>query len=157
MGGDSIGKIERYDDYIHFEGQPELVKGGFAGFNARIESKLTGSKGTLQSRLFNHFRTSGLWPNTKQCLANTDRVFKVGVARDHELPFNDGVWFYNLPLEKEYKSFEVNFDEFYFAWHGKPQDDVPPPYGSILRKIRININDNNPEPFEADINIIQGI
>ena len=95
-------------------------------------------------------RVSGRTPNT-------DRVFKVGVARDHELPFNDGVWFYNLPLENEYKSFEVNFDEFYFAWHGKPQDDVPPPYGSILRKIRININDNNPEPFEADINIIQGI
>ena len=45
MGGDSIGKIERYDDYIHFEGQLELEKGGFAGFNARIESKLTGSRG----------------------------------------------------------------------------------------------------------------
>ena len=51
----------------------------------------------------------------------------------------------------------MKFDDFYFSYHGRPNEDVPPPVGSTLRKVRINISDNKPEPFEVDVNIIQGV
>merc|ERR1712170_177100 len=133
MGGGSLGAIEQIDEYIHFTGELDLIDGGFAGL---VDSKLTGYEG---------LRVSGRTPNT-------DRTFKVGVSRD-----NDGTWYHPLALENEFKSFEVKFDDFYFSYHGRPNDSIPPPLGSQIRKVRINIADKKPGPFEADINIIQGV
>ena len=42
MGGSSTGKMQRFPDHIHFTGQLDLVDGGFAGFRANIDTKLTG-------------------------------------------------------------------------------------------------------------------
>ena len=70
---------------------------------------------------------------------------------------NDGTWYHPLALENEFKSFEVKFEDFYFSYHGRPNDSIPPPLGSQIRKVRINISDEKPGPFEADINIIQGV
>ena len=36
MGGESVGAIDRYEDYIHFTGQLDLVNGGFATFTADV-------------------------------------------------------------------------------------------------------------------------
>ena len=51
MGGGSLGAFEKLDNHIHFTGQLDIINGGFAGFVGRIDSKLTGSEGTV--RLFN--------------------------------------------------------------------------------------------------------
>ena len=81
-----------------------------------------------------------------------ERTFKIGVSRD-----NDGTWYHALTLGAEYQSFEVKLDDFYFSYHGRPNPEIPPPFGSQIRKVRINLSDGKPEPFEADINIIQGL
>ena len=150
MGGGSLGAIEQIDEYIHFTGELDLIDGGFAGFVGYVDSKLTGYEGkgvhsTTHLEFFQGLRVSGRTPNT-------DRTFKVGVSRD-----NDGTWYHPLALENEFKSFEVKFDDFYFSYHGRPNDSIPPPLGSQIRKVRINISDEKPGPFEADINIIQGV
>ena len=45
MGGGSLGQMERFEDHIHFTGELDLIDGGFAGFKAYIDTKLTGYEG----------------------------------------------------------------------------------------------------------------
>ena len=83
---------------------------------------------------------------------NKGRKFDIGVSRE-----NDETWYHPVALEEENKSFEVSFNDFYFMYHGRPNPEVPPPVGSTLRKVGISISDEKTEPFEVDINVLQGI
>ena len=67
----------------------------------------------------------------------------------------DATWYHKLPLENEYKSFEVKFEDFYWMYHGRPNPNVDPPNPAKLRRVRINISDGKSEPFEADFNLIE--
>ena len=49
MGGSSTATFERRDDHIHFTGNLNLVGGGFAGFVAQVENKLSGVEGKEQT------------------------------------------------------------------------------------------------------------
>ena len=138
MGGSSTCDIERRNDHIHFTGQLNLVGGGFAGFIAQIENKLSG---------VDVIRVSGRTPDP-------ERTFEINVSRNDR---DSGRWYHALPLGTDYQSFEVKLSDFYFEYHGQPNPDVPPPFGSQLRKVGINIHDKKSEAFEADINIIQGL
>ena len=135
MGGGSLGYLDRFNDHIHFSGQLDLVDGGFATFYAHVGEAMVGYQGLRISA-----RTS-----------TPERQFDVSVSPD----YNDLTWYHRLPLETEYKSFEVFFENFFFAYHGRPSSGVPPPSSTILRKVRINISDGKPEAFEADFNVIQ--
>ena len=150
MGGSSLGTIEHFGEYIHFTGQLDLIDGGFAGFNGQIGSKLTGYDGKTKF-LKKRKITGNLVLRVSARTPTPERTFKVGILRD-----TGGTWYHKLSLEQEFKSFEIDFDDFYFSYHGIP-GDLPPPLGSQVRQVRINISDEKPEPFEADINIIQGV
>ena len=148
MGGSSIGAIEQFPDYVHFTGTLNLIDGGFAGFRGYIDQKLTGYEGKKFRKavsIFEVLRVSGRTPNI-------GRAFQVGVSRN-----NGGTWYHPLSLESEFKSFEVKFNDFKYKYHGQPDDSIPPPVGSQIRKVQISISDKNTALFEADINIIQGI
>lgn len=136
MGGGSVAEINVYDDRVYMTGQLDLINGGFASFYGEIESKLTG---------FDGLRVSGRTPDP-------ERVFEVYVSREF-----DGTWYHPLALEKEYKSFEVNFSDFYFSYHGnRPDFEVSPPVGSVIRKVGVIVADKRPEVFEVEVNIIEG-
>merc|ERR1712086_1169440 len=89
MGGVSTAKLEHDDEQLHFTGQLSLENnGGFASFWGQIDNKLTNFDGV-------HFSAK---------INDPSREIRATVHREGNSALE---WEYVLPLEKEFKSFEI--------------------------------------------------
>ena len=61
-----------------------------------------------------------------------------------------------IPLEKEFKSFEIPFDDFTWRFMASTGTNIPCPPGSRLAKVGMLILDGNTDPFSVDIETIEG-
>merc|ERR1712193_157794 len=139
MGGISEADVENMDDgNLKWSGQLSLENnGGFAQFYGYIGRKLTGFDGVRMS-----LRTT-----------DPSRDFYATYARD----MRNGLMFQHpMKLTGEFKSYEMEFNDYEFQFMGWTANWVPRPNGMNIRNVGMLIMDKNTDPFEVHIENIEG-
>merc|ERR1712194_731369 len=134
-----LANLENTDEYLRWTGQLSLENnGGFAQFYGNVGRKLPGFNGVRYSA-----RTT-----------DPSRDFHVTYAGDMET----GVMFQHpIKLDGEFKSYEMDFDDYTFQFMGWEAPWIPRPNGQLIRNVGMLIMDKNTEEFEVHIEVIEGM
>merc|ERR1719191_1342784 len=123
MGGISTANLENTDEYLKWTGELSLENnGGFAQFYGNIGRKLTG---------YNTIRFSAR-------TTDPSRDFYATYARD----MGTGVMFQHpMKLSGEFKSYEMDFNDFSFQFMGWEAGWIPTLSGQMIRNVGMLVMD----------------